>query len=339
MKKAVNVSVVGATGLVGQEFLNILEDRKFPVGEIRLFASDQSIGEEILFNGKRHSAKGLEPGCFKGTDVAFFSAGGTVSEQWAPIAVKEGAFVVDNSSAFRMDRNVPLVVPEVNAHRIPVGKPPQIIANPNCSTIQMVVALKPLLDSFGIQSVIVSTYQSVSGAGKLGVEELSRQTIAMLNGQEPKEPETFAHPIAFNNLPHIDRFDSSGFTYEELKIIRETRKILEVDDLDVSATAVRTPTFNGHSEAVWVTLNKAVDKSEIIKAFQKIKGLTIQDDPQSNLYPLNREASGKDDVFVGRIRQDLFNPRRYVFWVVSDNVRKGAALNGVQIAEKLFGLH
>jgi aspartate-semialdehyde dehydrogenase len=331
----INVAVVGATGMVGREFIDILQQRNFPVGELRLFAKE-SAGSTVTFKDKSITVKELAPGCFKGCQVAFFSAGADQSSEWAPVAVKEGAFVIDNSSAFRMHKEIALVVPEVNPHRIPKPGYPAIIANPNCSTIQLVVALKPLQDRFGIESVIVSTYQSVSGAGKAGVEELSKGTIALLNGGDEPAPKTFSHPIAFNNLPQIDIFDESGFTFEEKKIMAETQKIMEMPDLDISATAVRTPTFNAHSEAVWVTLKKEIKRDEVVKTLKDAPGIVIVDDPATKSYPLNRDASGKDEVFVGRIRRDLKNPKRWLMWVVSDNVRKGAALNGIQIAEKLF---
>lgn len=331
------VAVVGATGMVGREFIEILQQRKFPTAELRLFAKE-SAGSVVTFEGKNITVKELTVGCFKGCHVAFFSAGADTSKEWGPIAVKEGAFVVDNSSAFRMHKEIALVVPEVNSHRIPKPGYPTIIANPNCSTIQLVVALKPLQDKFGIQSVIVSTYQSVSGAGKAGVDELSRQTAALLNGSDEPEPKAFAHPIAFNNIPQIDIFDESGFTFEEKKIMAETQKIMEMPDLDVSATAVRTPTFNSHSEAVWVELKKEISRAEFVKALTDAPGVIVVDDPSTLAYPLNRDASGKDEVFVGRIRRDLKNTKRWLMWVVSDNVRKGAALNGIQIAEKLYNL-
>ncbi|MDZ4678089.1 MAG: aspartate-semialdehyde dehydrogenase [Oligoflexia bacterium] len=338
LKNKINVAVVGATGIVGKEFIQILQERKFPVGELKLFASGNSAGDTIDFAGKAHTIYELSIGCFKGSDVAFFSAGANISEEWAPIAVKEGAFVVDNSSAFRMHKNTALVVPEVNSDKIPPLSQPAIIANPNCSTIQLVVTLKPLSDAYGLKSVTVATYQSVSGAGKAGIEELSKQTAKLLNGDSASKPEVFAHNIAFNNLPHIDKFDESGFTLEEKKIMDETRKIMNLPDLDISATAVRTPTFNGHSEAVWCEIEKVVSRDEIVKLLSAAVGVKVLDDPSKNIYPQNCDASGKDEVFVGRIRCDLKNPKRWLMWIVSDNVRKGAALNGIQIAEKLFEL-
>lgn len=335
-KNKLNVAVVGATGIVGREFVDILQERKFPVDQLKLFAG--TAGDTLPFNGKTVRVGELNDQAFAGCDLAFFSAGADVSKKWAPQAVKAGAFVVDNSSAFRMGKEIPLVVPEVNAELIPQAGKPTIIANPNCSTIQLVVVLKPLHEAFGLKAVTMATYQSVSGAGKGGIDELSRQTIALLNGNEEAESKVFAHNIAFNNLPHIDSFDESGFTFEEMKIMQETQKILELPGLDISVTAVRTPTFNGHSEAVWVEISKDVKRSDIIKTLSKAPGIEVIDDVKTNSYPLNREASGKDQVFVGRIRKDLQNPKRWLLWIVADNVRKGAALNGVQIAENLFDL-
>ncbi len=333
-----SIAVVGATGMVGREFIDILQQRNCPTKELKLFATKESAGQTIEYQQRTITVQEMGTGCFSGCDVAFFSAGSNISEEWAPKAVTEGAFVIDNSSAFRMKSNVPLVVPEVNGHRIPKKTNVQIIANPNCSTIQLVVVLKPLKDAFGINNVTVSTYQSVSGAGKLGVEELSNQTLANLNDKDEPLPRVFPHPIAFNNIPQIDVFEDSGFTFEEKKIMLETQKILEIPDLDISATAVRTPTLNSHSEAVWVELKKDVTRDELIRCLENASGLVILDNIKNSLYPLNRQASGKDEVFVGRIRKDFKNPRRWVMWIVSDNVRKGAALNGIQIAEKLFSL-
>lgn len=338
MTKKLNVAVLGATGIVGQEFIKLLQERKFPVGELRPLASERSVGESISLNGKSWPVLAPQKGCFRGIDVAFFSAGATQSLEWGPIAVEEGAFVIDNSSAFRMQKGIALVVPEVNAHQIPSEEKPAIIANPNCSTIQLVVALKPLQKDFKLKSVVVATYQSVSGAGKAGIEELLEQSRSFLEGKKESEPKAFKHSIAFNNIPQIDIFDESGFTYEEKKIIQETQKIMELPDLDISATAVRTPTLNSHSEAVWVEFEKEVQRSDVVNSLSKAEGVVIEDSIKDFKYPLNRNASGKDAVFVGRIRRDLKNPKRWLMWVVSDNVRKGAALNGIQIAEKIYKL-
>jgi aspartate-semialdehyde dehydrogenase len=332
-----NVAVVGATGLVGQEFIKILGQRKFPIENLKLFASQKSLNKKINFEGKGIDLLELTEGCFKGCNVAFFSAGADISLEWAPKAVADGAFVIDNSSAFRMNREIPLVVPEVNPQRISKDlSKPEIIANPNCSTIQLVVALKPLHNSFGLKSVTVATYQSVSGAGREGIEELKAQSFAYLNDENEVKPAVFAHAIAFNNIPHIDKFDDSGFTLEELKVINETKKIMDIPTLDISCTAVRTPTLNGHSEAVWIELEKVASKEEIVAALKAAPGVVVEDDIKRNIYPLTRTASEKDEVFVGRIRRDLNNQKRWLLWIVSDNVRKGAALNGVQIAEALF---
>jgi aspartate-semialdehyde dehydrogenase len=332
-----SIAIVGATGIVGQEFVMILEEKKqIKVKELRLFAGAGSLGEVMTYNGKSIRIKELSEGCFKGCDVAFFSAGQEVSAKWAPQAVKEGAFVIDNSSAFRMNKEVSLVVPEVNAEMIPKKSKPEIIANPNCSAIQLVAILKPLQQAFGIKQVIASTYQSVSGAGKGGIKELSEQTVGLLNAGETADPKVFPHVIAFNNIPQIDEFHDSGFTLEEIKIMEETKKILSQPDLDISVTAVRTPTFNGHSEAVWVELKKSAKKNEIMDVLSNAPGVVVRDNPSDRSYPLNKDVSGQDEVFVGRIRQDLQNKNRWAMWIVADNVRKGAALNGVQIMEKLF---
>jgi aspartate-semialdehyde dehydrogenase len=363
---------ISVGGAVGQEFLQILSERNFPIKSLKLFASEKSSGSTVSFqnqNAKINAKIGMKmvvkveqltPGCFEGVDVAFFSAGSDISKEWAPLAVNEKCFVIDNSSAFRMQKDVPLIVPEVNSEKIPKRNNPSIIANPNCSTIQLVVALKPLSDRFGLSQVIVSTYQSVSGAGKAAIEELTRHTAALLSsgntqqldarGSESSDhksaqhkssalkSEIFAHSIAFNNLPHIDVFDDSGFTFEELKIINETQKIMSLPDLDISATAVRTSTFNGHSEAVWADINTEVSRDEFVACLKAAPGIEIMDKPSENIYPLNRDLSGRDEVFIGRIRRDLKNKKRWLMWIVSDNIRKGAALNGIQIAEHLFSL-
>jgi len=332
-----NVAVVGATGIVGQEFVKLLKERDFPLGELKLFASQKSAGTWIPSGEKKFKVAELKPGCFKECTVAFFSAGADISKEWAPRAIEEGCFVIDNSSAFRMEMNIPLVVPEVNSHRIPKKSDISIIANPNCSTIQLVMALKPLHDAFDLKNVTVATYQSVSGAGSEGIDELLQQTKEHLENTKLTQ-KVFPHPIAFNNIPQIDIFDESGFTFEEKKVILETQKILNLPNLDVSVTAVRTPTIHSHSEAVWIELGKEVSRTEVVDCLKKVPGITIIDDPNRSAYPLNRDALGKDDVFIGRIRRDLKNPRRWLMWIVSDNVRKGAALNGIQIAEKLLEL-
>ncbi len=329
------IGVVGATGMVGTEFLKILEQRRFPIDEIRLFASEASKGQMIGFRGENCKVDSLSDGCFKGLDLVFFSSGDGISQTWAPKAVSDGAYAIDNSGAFRMNAEVPLVVPEVNGDILEEVTSPTIIANPNCSTIQMVVALNPLHRKFGIESVKVATYQSVSGAGKLAVDELNQQTLAAMNHQDV-ETQIFPHPIAFNNIPQIGSFGADGFCSEETKMRKETKKILRNDSIRVSAFTVRTSTLNGHSEALWVTLKKRVSKEDVVSLFKTSPGLAVVDDPSNNQYPLTRTASGKDPVYVGRIHQDLEEENTWLMWVVSDNIRKGAALNGIQIAETIF---
>jgi len=336
-----SVGVVGATGMVGLEFLKILEEKKFPVQELRLFAGQRSEGSEINFRGKPVAVQTLSEGCFKGLDVVFFSAGNSISKEWAPRAVKEGAFAIDNSSAFRMTSDVPLVVPEVNGALIPPATQPSLIANPNCSTIQLVTVLAPFVNTLGLAEVRVATYQSVSGAGRDGVEELKNQTTEVLTrNASPADMPTkvFPHPIAFNNIPQIGEIDEEGYSEEEQKLMRETRKILDLPMLRITSFAVRTPTLNGHSEAVWVTFNKSTNYEEIMRILRPAAGVEIIDKPSSNSYPLTITASGRDPVYVGRIRQDPSDPRTWLFWIVSDNVRKGAALNGIQIAQLIFEL-
>jgi aspartate-semialdehyde dehydrogenase len=331
-----NVGVVGATGMVGTEFIKIILERKFPVGELRLFASDASKGQKIKFRDQNITVQTLEEDCFKGLQVVFFSSGDDISKIWAPHAVAVGATAIDNSGAFRMNPEVLLVVPEVNGHLLPKKNEPTLIANPNCSTIQLVVALAPLHKTFGITDVRVSSYQSVSGAGKAGLDELTSQTLSVLNHQTV-QPSLFPHKIAFTNLPQIGSFDELGFCTEEKKIMNETQKIMGHPDLKISAFTVRTPTLNGHSEAVWVTLKKAVARQDVVQCLKKAPGISVLDDASNNIYPLNSTASGQDPVFVGRIHQDPNDPKTWLMWVVSDNIRKGAALNGIQIAEQIFG--
>lgn len=332
-KSKYNVAVVGATGAVGRAMLSILEERKFPVGRLVPLASSRSAGKQVEFNGKKITVEELKADSFAGTDIALFSAGGSVSLEFCPIAAKAGCVVIDNSSAFRMDKDTPLVVPEINPHAI--GDNPGIIANPNCSTIQMVVALKPIHDRYTIKRVVVSTYQSVSGSGQKAVEELKAQTGQALNG-EPTTREVYPHQIAFNCLPHIDAFLDTGYTKEEMKMVNETRKILEDDAIQVSPTTVRVPVFYAHSEAVNVETEQAIDVPELRKILGEAPGLRLVDAPQKTEYPLAVDAAGRDEVMVGRIRADLDNPRAVNLWVVSDNLRKGAALNAIQIAEVLI---
>lgn len=332
-KRKLKVGVVGATGMVGQTFMNILAERNFPIEELRPFASENSLGKKIELQGKAWPVQVLKEGCFDGLDLVFFSSGDDISKEWAPKAVKAGAFAVDNSAAFRMDPDTVLVVPEVNGDLVTKDSKPQIIANPNCSTIQLVVALKPLLDKFGLEEVRVSTYQAVSGAGQGGYDELLEQTRDYEN---PTQPQVFPHNILFNCIPQIGSFNDEGFCSEEVKIMKETRKILGQEKLKVSAFTVRIPALNSHSESVWVTLNKNVSREQVLAALEGFEGIVVQDNPKQSIYPLARDASGKDPVYVGRIHRDPENPQLWLMWVVSDNIRKGAALNGIQIAEKIF---
>ena len=331
------VAVVGATGAVGREMVKVLEERDFPVTKLRLFASARSAGEEIAFNDASAEVELLPTEPPAGVDLAFFSAGGALSREIAGVWGAAGITVIDNSSAWRMEPGVPLVVPEVNpaacfAALIPAGR--RIIANPNCSTIQLVVALKPLADAFGLERVVVSTYQSVSGAGQKGIEELSAQVVSIFNQRAP-EVKAMPHQIAFNCIPSIGSFLDNGYTDEEWKLVQETRKILGLPSLRVSPTCVRVPVFSSHSEAVNVQCSRKVTPKAAAAAFHQGEGLVIQDMPAEQIYPMPFPAAGTDDVFVGRIRQDPDDDRTLNFWVVADNLRKGAALNAVQIAEVL----
>ena len=332
-KRALTVAVVGATGMVGKEMIKILHERKFPVKELRPLASERSIGKSIEFGGKAVRVKVLEEGSFKGVDIALFSAGAERSRQFAPAAVTAGAIVIDNSSAFRMDDEVPLVVPEVNPHAIKDNN--GIIANPNCSTIQLVVALHPLNVKAKIKRVVIATYQAVSGAGQSAVEELSGQVTALLSFH-PIKGKVFPHQIAFNCLPHIDVFLEDGYTKEEAKIVNETRKIMEEPGIKVSATAVRVPVFHGHSEAVNIEFESSISPEYARDILALSPGVAVADDPSENNYPLAVDCAGKDEVFVGRIRKDDTVDHGLNIWIVSDNIRKGAALNSVQIAELLL---
>lgn len=332
---SINVGVVGATGMVGEVFVELLQTRKFPVNDLKLFASEKSEGKTISFNGKAVAIETLTEGCFQGLDLVFFSSGDDISKTWAPKAVAAGAFAVDNSAAFRMSSDYPLVVPEVNADLIPPKSSPTIIANPNCSTIQLVVALEAL-KKFGLKKVNVSSYQAVSGAGKAGRDELIDQLKDYLDGAETVKVEAFPHQIAFNCVPQIGSFNEEGFCSEEMKIMKETQKILRLPELPVSAFTVRIPSINSHSEAVWVTLEQDLTRSELIEAFKQKEGLVVMDEPSKCDYPTSFQASGTDPVYVGRIHQDLNDKKTWILWVVADNLRKGAALNGLQIAEKIF---
>ena len=334
-KDKYNVAVVGATGAVGEEMRKILAQRSFPVDRLRLLASERSAGQRLEFCGRQVPVEVLDEDSFDDVDIALFSAGSSVSARYAPAAVDAGAVVIDNTSRFRMDDDVPLVVPEVNAREIAGHVRRGIIANPNCSTIQMVVALKPLYDAAGITRIVVSTYQSVSGAGRQAMEELGSQTAALFNGQEV-ECERFPHRIAFNCIPHIDSFLPNGYTGEEMKMIRETRKILGDPDIRITATAVRVPVFCSHSESINVETRTKLSAGDVRAILREAPGVLLQDDPQDNEYPLATEVTGKDATFVGRIREDDSVENGLNLWVVGDNLRKGAALNAVQVAEILI---
>ncbi len=339
MKKKVNVGIVGATGVVGETFLNLIDERDFPAGEIRLFASENSLGKTKKFLDREITLQVLKEGCFDGLDLVFFSSGDDISLEWAPKATKSGAFAVDNSAAFRMNDDFPLVVPEVNGDLLPKPGSPTIIANPNCSTIQLVVALAPLSLRFGLKNVRVASYQSVSGAGRDGIEELFQATRGALEAEEATTSKIFPQPIAFNTIPQIGRFGDDGFCTEETKIMNETCKILREPKLPISAFTVRVPTMNSHAEAVWVTLAKEVGQSEIEAVLSSAPGVEFSRLDQSPAYPTQKMASGKDPVYVGRVHRDRNDPYTWLMWVVSDNLRKGAALNGIQIAEKIFDLN
>jgi aspartate-semialdehyde dehydrogenase len=335
---SLKVGVVGATGMVGEVFLDILAESNFPVAELRLFASEKSAGLSKQWKLREHLVRTLENGCFEGLDLVFFSSGDPISAEWAPRAVKDGAYAIDNSAAFRMDPQTALVVPEVNGHLLKELQGPCIIANPNCSTIQLVVALKPLADTFGLADVRVATYQSVSGAGRPGADELGEQVQRYFESESP-EPKAFPHPIAFNCIPQIGSFSADGFCSEEIKIMNETRKILSLPNLRISAFTVRVPTFNSHAEAVWVTLEKSAEERDVVQALEKGQGLVVVNDSANAKYPMMATTSGHDPVFVGRVHRDLYNPDTYMLWVVADNLRKGAALNGLQIAQRIFDIH
>lgn len=327
------VAVVGISGAVGQEFLKVLAERNFPISELVIFGSHRSAGQEYDFRGKRIVVKELKHNDdFKGVDIALTSAGASVSKEFAETITKHGAVMIDNSSAFRMDDDVPLVVPEVNVEDCK-NRPRNIIANPNCTTIQMVVALKPIEKLSHIKKVHIATYQATSGAGNLGMQELEEQTRAFVAG-EPLEIKKFQYQILFNLIPHIDVFTDNDYTKEEMKMFYETRKIMH-SDVAVSATAVRVPIMRAHSEAIWVETEKQLSVEDVKKAFSQAQGITLVDDPASKKYPMPLDVAGKDDVFVGRIRKDLANPNGIAFWCVSDQIKKGAALNAVQIAEAL----
>ncbi len=321
-----NVAVVGATGLVGGKVLEVLEERSFPVARLLPLASAKSAGKKIKFQGKEHAVAVLTAESFRDIDVALFSAGATVSRDFAPVAARAGAIVIDNSSAFRLDPGVPLVVPEVNPHDI--KKNSGIIANPNCSTIQMVVTLKPLHEKWKIRRVVVSTYQSVTGAGKRGVNQLEAEVTGKTAGEKK-----FPHPIAYNVLPQVDVFFEGGYSREELKMVNETRKIMGDDSLRVTATCVRVPVYGGHSESVNIEFEREFRLEDVVETLRAAPGVCIQDDILQDIYPMPIWSKDRDEVFVGRIRRDETVPNGLNLWIVSDNLRKGAATNAVQIAE------
>lgn len=326
--KKINLAVVGATGMVGRTFIKVLEERNLPIENIYFFSSSRSAGSTVLFNGKEYVVEELSESSFdRGIDIALFSAGGSTSEKFSPIAASKGCVVVDNSSAWRMDPTVPLVVPEVNPQDIAWNK--GIIANPNCSTIQAVVALKPLHDKYKIKRIVYTTFQAVSGAGMKGYSDLEQ-------GIKGEAPQKFPHPIAGNVLPHIDVFLPNGYTKEEEKMIKETKKIIGDQSLRITATTVRVPVFNSHSESINVEFEKQFDLDELREVLNNAPGVIVQDDPQNNIYPMPLNASGKDETFIGRIRRDESVESGVNLWVVADNIRKGAATNAVQIAEELI---
>ena len=336
MSKTFDVAIVGATGAVGEALIEILEQRDFPVGELYLLASERSAGSSLKFKNKSIKVSDLAEFDFSKVQIGLFSAGGSISEIYAPKAAAAGCIVIDNTSHFRYDDDIPLVVPEVNPEAIAGYTTRNIIANPNCSTIQMLVALKPIHDAVGIKRISVSTYQAVSGTGKSAIEELAGQTAQLLNGREAKT-EVYPQQIAFNALPQIDVFLENGYTKEEMKMVWETKKIFADEEIGVSATYVRVPVFYGHSEAVQIETKKEISETDARALLESAAGVTVIDERSDGGYPTAvKHASGQDDVFVGRIRKDISMPNGLNLWVVSDNVRKGAALNSVQIAEVLI---
>jgi len=331
--KGYRVAIVGATGLVGQEFIKVLEQRDFPIDSIQLLASDRSSGKKLFVTHQEIEVKETVPESFKGIDIALFSAGTEISRYFSPIAAQSGAVVIDNSAAFRMEPAVPLVVPEVNPEDIKWHK--GIIANPNCSTIQMVVALYPLHKVNPIKRIIVDTYQAVSGTGSPAVDELTAQTRQVLDGQNAI-PHVYPHQIAFNVLPEIDVFLDNDYTKEEWKMVEETRKIMHADNIAISATCVRVPVFTGHGEAVNIEFSHPMSPEEAKYILAQAPGVKVLDDPTVSLYPQPWSAAGTDEVFIGRIRRDASHPNGLIMWVVADNLRKGAALNAIQIAEEMI---
>jgi aspartate-semialdehyde dehydrogenase len=336
MTQKFNVAVVGATGVVGETMISILEERHFPVDNLYPLASERSAGQRIKFNGKYFVVGNLEEFDFSKAQIGLFSAGASVSAIYAKKAGEAGCIVIDNTSQFRRDKDIPLVVPEVNPHAIQHHKPRNIIANPNCSTIQMLVALKPIYDAVGIERINVATYQSVSGSGKNAIEELATQTAAILNGK-PITTQVYPKQIAFNCLPHIDIFMENGYTKEEMKMVWETQKIFEDDSILINSTTVRIPVFYGHSEAVNIETREKISVEKVRELMKNAPGIVLMDEKKPGGYPTAvTEAANKDPVFVGRIRKDISHQRGLNLWIVSDNIRKGAALNSVQIAEILI---
>ncbi len=336
MTKKYNIAVVGATGAVGEAMLSILEDRKFPVDKVYALASSRSAGKRIAFNGGSLVVQDLAEFDFSKAQIGLFSAGASLSEKYAPIAAEAGCIVIDNTSQFRYDDDIPLVVPEVNPESIADHKKRGIIANPNCSTIQMLVAIKPIYDAVGIERINVCTYQAVSGSGKEGIEEVVGQTSQLLNGK-PITSKVYPKQIAFNVLPQIDVFMENGYTKEEMKMVWETKKIMGDDSIQVNPTAVRVPVFYGHSEAVYIETKEKITVDKVRELLTATAGITVIDERVDGGYPTAvTESSGHDDVFVGRIREDISHEKGINLWVVADNVRKGAALNSVQIAEELI---
>ncbi|MEE8314965.1 MAG: aspartate-semialdehyde dehydrogenase [Syntrophobacteria bacterium] len=335
MKSEYHVALAGATGAVGNEMLQILEEQEFPVASLKLLASSRSAGKTLDFRGESLHVEELRDDSFEGVDIALFSAGAAASRQFAPAAAESGCVVIDNSSGWRMDPEVPLVVPEVNPHAVADYRRKGIIANPNCSTIQMVVVLKPIYDAAGIERVVVSTYQAVSGTGKNAMKELTEQTRNLLTFQEVTA-EVYPHRIAFNCFPHIGSFLENGYTEEEMKMVHETHKIMEDPNIRVSATTVRIPVFYGHSEAVNIQTERKLSAKEARVLLFQAPGVRVMDNPDERIYPMPSEAAGINDTLVGRIREDISIENGLDLWIVADNIRKGAALNTVQIAELLI---
>lgn len=335
MSKKYNVAIVGATGAVGETLISILDQRDFPIENLYPLASKRSAGSKVSCQGKSWTVEDLETFDFSKVQIGIFSAGGDISEKYAPIAAAQGCIVIDNTSHFRRDEDIPLVVPEVNPHAIANYTNRNIIANPNCSTIQMLVALKPIYDAVGISRINVATYQAVSGSGKEAITELTNQTANLLNGNDV-EVEVYTKQIAFNAIPHIDTFQDNGYTREEMKMVWETKKIMGDARIVVNPTAVRVPVFFGHSEAIHIETRDKISAADAKKLLADFKGITLIDTHEDGGYPTAAtDAQGKDDVYVGRVREDISHPRGLNLWVVADNVRKGAALNSVQIAEVL----